>query len=226
MGYVRLARERSLSLYGHRVGLQQVRAVAITLADNATASVSGGAATFTDRAAGAAAEDRWLWALLSAESDASFTGCTIGGVAAELVAGPVRNTGASPDVGSAIYRRKLPSGATATVVASIASGNVGLTLLRVVGGRGLVVAAGTSAANGAATGQVSLDVSARGGAIAVLGNNSTGAIAWTNITETTDFSVGSDRHSAAFRHDAIAAAAAALVSDAGINSAMCAASLR
>src|SRR5688572_11506474 len=104
-----------MSLLLHRAGLVQIPPVAITSTDNATANTSGGVATFTDRAIGVAAPDRWVYVAISAEDNNDISACSIGGVAGELVAGPIRNTAATPDNGVAIYRRRVTSGTTATI---------------------------------------------------------------------------------------------------------------
>ena len=219
-----------MSQFLHRAGLLYTRpAVAISLTDSATVGASGGVATFTSSALGAAAADRWIYVVATSRVDVNISALTIGGNAAQVVAGPVRNTGPSPDSACAIYRLLEPSGTTATITVTMAGSSApstAITIYRVVGGIGQIFDSATEATNGAATGSVSLNIPARGGAIAGIGNNGTSAVTWTNITEDTDFANGSDRHSAASRVDVNKLTALAISNSAGVYSSLCAVAIR
>lgn len=205
-----------------------VAPVSISQTDTGTAAAVAGVATFATRAIGAAAADRYVIVALTTESNIDIIGTTISGSSANIAAFAGKNTGPSPDITSAIYWRLVPTGTTATVTVGFASSNtnnVGITVLRLVGGTGLVFSGDGDSAAGAANSPMDFDVPSSSGSIFVVGNDGTGAITWSGsaVTAAAQFTLGADRHACVYRTDAMAASLSVDCS-AGVNRAFCGAS--
>lgn len=178
---------------------------------------SGGAVTFASFDFGSFSGTFYL--AITAESNDDITGVTVAGVSASLVVAAGRSTNPTPDTQAAIYRIEAGGGAK-TIAISLASGNAGVSLFRVNGGTGTI---NDTERNNSGPGTLpSMSIAANSVSIAVTAQNTTTAITWNiGVTEVTDFSVGSDRQSAATRTD-VTATSAVISTTSSINTSICA----
>lgn len=172
-----------------------------------------GAVTATGMAFGAAPGPRVIVAVISSRADADLASVTIGGVSATK-ASNVRNAAATPDTSVEIWFASVPTGSSGSVVATTSdvatTTRVGITLFALTGGVGQAgpVFDTQNTATGAldtAGLQAAINVTRSSVTIAgAIGLNGAGNVTWTNMTEYSDFSAGTDQVStAAYRTDSL-----------------------
>lgn len=164
-------------------------AAAIALTDNDAQEAAQTVFTFTSKAAGAAASNRYLLAAISGRSGSTatdITSVTIGGIAATNV---IRVFGAGSGSGenvTAIYIAAVPTGTTATVVVTfnVNFARCSVSLYRAVD---LVSSTATATASSLVANPTgTFNVSAGGFAIGAAYTQATSSFTWTNLTENVD----------------------------------------
>lgn len=198
--------------------------VDITYTDDDLGTTAEGVRTTGALAIGSEAEDRWIYLTITTSVDLGIpSAVTVGGVSADKVAEQL-NTNAAPDTAASIWRVSMPTGTTAVVVVTVgtATHNVGITVLRVVGGTGEIH--DTDGAND--NGDTTVDVVAGGGVIAVICFASNANVTWTGATEVTDFDHGSRAHATAIHISAEPISGHAIVTNGGSGSAACTVSIK
>lgn len=189
--------------------------VEISLTDSSSGGSSSGVFTFSSADIGAADPSRWIYVVATLESNANMTGGTVASNAGEIVAGPGRNTGPTPDTGSMIFRYKLTTGTTANITVTHGGGtaNCGVAVYRVVGGEGEY----EQGANSNAAGTLSVTPPANSGVIAGAAQNGGTPVFNSGVTHDLRINVGSDRLCAGSRVDASSPGAISIGSDVDVN---------
>lgn len=148
----------------------------------ANSGFSGTTHTFSGVSIGAAAADRWVVVAVATRNltDPSFSGCTIGGIAAsEIVKYHNADFGSFP-FATAIYAANVSAGATADIVLTLTSTPGAFIRGGVYTGSNIEnIDFGSSYSNSAIT----LDTVADGGAIGVVSNADNEGDIWVGLTD-------------------------------------------
>lgn len=176
----------TIPAFGQVPPLRRSTAAAISYVDETASTSDSSQYTFSSRSIGAAASDRVVVVAVASEILFGGTSCqsvTIGGNAATKI-----DEGASAHAAVSLWRLKVPTGTTATVVASFADTQrrCGIIIFRIVDQIGDTP---TDYSHGAAS--TTLDIESGGCALAAFVDENPGSKTFTGITERFDGSVES-----------------------------------